>query len=59
MDWCNSNDTELLKQLISELDMVNEVTLFSDKLSNKDVEKMEKDYAKELLKSKQATHTSV
>lgn len=45
--------------MLGAVNMVNEITLFSDKLSNKDVEKMEKDYAKELLNSKQVRYTSI
>jgi hypothetical protein len=36
--------------VIGELDFIKTMTLFSDKCNIKDIEKMEKDYAKDLQK---------
>jgi len=37
-----------LQQVFGKIDTVTGVTLFSDKLSHKEIEKMEKKYAEEL-----------
>jgi hypothetical protein len=36
--------------VLGELDFIKTMTLFSDKCNSKDIEKMEKDYAKDLQK---------
>jgi len=43
-----SNDYEMIMHVFSEVDIVNEITLFSDKCSNKDYDKLESEFAKEL-----------
>lgn len=48
IDFCATTDYEMLVYVFSEIDMVNELCLFSDKCSNKDYEKMEAEFDKDL-----------
>jgi hypothetical protein len=46
------NDYEMMCNVFSELDIIGEVELCSDRLTPKDVEKMEQEYAKDLKNDK-------
>jgi len=46
------NDYEMMSNVFSELDIIGEIQLCSDRLTHKDVEKMEQEYAKELKNDK-------
>ena len=44
IDWVQSNDLDMMGIVLAELDIVNEITLISDKLGPKDMEKMDVEF---------------
>lgn len=48
IDFVSSTDYDMMAIVFSEIDMVNEITLFSDKCTNKDYEKMEAEFNRDL-----------
>lgn len=44
LDWVQSNDLEMMGIVLSELDIVNDITMFSDKLGPRDMEKMDVEF---------------
>lgn len=48
LDWVQAADYEMISTVFSELNIVNEVNLTSERLSQKDLDKMEEEYVKEL-----------
>ena len=48
IDFVSSTDFEMMSIVFSEIDMVNEITVFSDKCTNKDYEKMEAEFDRDL-----------
>jgi hypothetical protein len=47
-----ANDYDMMCIVLSELDIIGEIELCSDRLTHKDLEKMESEYAKELKSDK-------
>jgi len=54
-----SNDYETVSQVFAEINFIKEVILFSDRCSNKDLEKMETDYNTDLVKSRYSSKATV
>lgn len=48
IDWIKSSAVGTLNQVLGELDIIEELTLFSDKLGLPELNKMESEYAKEM-----------
>ena len=59
IDWVSSNDYETVSNVFAEINFVKEVVLWSDKCSLKDLQKMETDYNRDLVKSRYTTKASI
>lgn len=59
IDWVSSNDYETVSNVFAEINFVKEVVLWSDKCSLKDLQKMEADYNRDLIKSRFTTKACV
>ena len=52
IDWVSSNDYETVTNILGEINFIKEVILWSDKCGIKDLQKLESDYARDLVKSR-------
>lgn len=59
IDWVSSNDYETVSNVFAEINFVKEVVLWSDKCSLKDLQKMEADYNRDLVKSRFTTKANI
>lgn len=50
LDWVQSNDYEMVSNVLGELDFIKQIFFFSDKCSINEVRKMEEDFNKDLAK---------
>ena len=59
LDYLQSNDYEMAKEVLGGCDMVKEIFLFSDKCGPRELQKTYDEYAKDLKKLRQRTRISV
>jgi len=50
VDWLNSNDYEMMQYVFAEVDMVNEIMVFSDKCTLRELQKLDDEFEKDLKK---------
>jgi hypothetical protein len=55
IDWVAASDFEMLSTVIGELNFIKQLTLFSDRCSPKELEKMKEDFDKDLMFNKKTT----
>jgi hypothetical protein len=48
LEWLNSNDYEMMATVFGEIDMVNDIMIFSDRCTPKEIQKLDEEFKKEL-----------
>lgn len=59
LDFLQSNDYEAMSDVIGELDFITEISLFSDKCSGRELQKMNEDFNKELKRNRGKTRVNI
>jgi hypothetical protein len=59
VDWLNSNDYEMMQNVFAEVDMVNEIMVFSDKCTLRELQKLEDEFDKDLKKLRYKTRINI
>jgi hypothetical protein len=59
LDYLQSNDFEMVTNVLAGIDMVKEMLIFSDKCSQRELQKTADEFAKDLKKMRYKTRVSV
>ena len=59
LDYLQSNDYEMAQNVFGAIDMVKEITIFSDKCTLREIQKCNEEFAKDLAKLRYKSRVNI